>query len=1610
MTTSSGGAKMMRAVGEGGESWFSMEGFLSMKQLNSALSFLTSRKRLYFGLDEAANRLVYFKDKSDFDRRKDGQEIPLDGAICIPTTNIRVFILHTATKKLEIEADNPKCAECWIVALQRRKDINDNQQIELPALINNMMKRYRSRSRSMPSDAERSPPAPTARPKNLPTRRKTMKIDGLKRLTLPPPNQSCPVTPMAGGPFSFPTVESGGHASRLSRCISLNAARSPRASNGGQPRVVVDPNKRRASLQTENIAKHCGSAENVTGGQPDEKPPTWLEDWVSKWLDEQMKWSNEQKAVGTTERHEETPDSPLSRDAPDRFSPAETTSLNDRPSSATTSRCGESDDHSSLHSATSEPEICEELLLLREIDNQQKARIHSLTLQIEKMKEVLQSRGKPIDEPALLEQNRLLNSEVVRMSEQCLGLDKQLQSWTKKCETLENELENVKKEYVFLLQSSVRIPLHDHFSCDTVQVKLFGGDVHERRVKKLLAAARQLDPKLPTFESVTKPGSYHVDDYGFRHSFDEIPLALHYISTQLNAHYFAQSNEYVRLKGKWRAVLEATPNRIENNKANRALCRAGIPRSMRSAVWRVLINQQTADLKKKHGEYFFRSLCSTQATPNEKQYCATHQKQINLDLLRTMPSNVHFLTASCKGTVLRAFCLYNPTIGYSQGMNFLAATALLFVSPEDAFWFLVAITERYFDPSYFDENLTGAQADQEVLKEILEMKFPKLAKHLEECDIEITTISLNWFLALFFDAVPFQSMLRIWDCFLLEGPKVLFRFSVALLGLYQDEILQRSDTNRRHEGAESGRSYAFDELQFPNRHTLRQKQLGYLEVLRERLSQRRALRNILDVIPSSPQSTSDRTCDLPIEAIVFNEFNPGVGFVCVGNQKRGKLAMIHCHPEATNLQTLELEFDCRPVSMVVLKKDMAFLSLLSNYIVALRLGEDEAEILWELKLADVALKLLFHEERLRPTSLDLYNIPVSAAPITDGLVDEEFLYLSVASKVMVLNKESLSPVASIYVASSACGSHIPMFEKIRALAHSPHGIFVVTAHSSLVQLWREADCQMLYDIGFDHSRSSRRPSIDEDSADGPEIFSILYHEDDVFIGTVDGFLMLYRVEEAVRRSSFSTNPSQTQGSNTRYPAGKRLSPVQTNSEEQHGSRQAMVSDEKRVVCERRLLFAVLHSRHAEKRCWRRSRVLASIRRTLRQTRKISVVINPQTKEYRVNVEPVRQFSQESAGQTAEERARRASSSAADSSVSAASPSREGRAVGFATLPPTAAAELRAFSGDSHHSPRLQPPPTVCQPIPETPGFAEKWRNKRRHHSDSAHLADMTGVSLEYDDTFDLDDCDGEVELQLAREIGLLEESLGHNSPTVLSAAARCAQIPARRMSASVFGKSRRLTVDEEDEEEMNPDATGSSRTQSLAASDSSAEENRTARTSRRGSQRANPLRLRRKDLEIETNATLLRRRLDPHAARLLRPPTPPPPRRRSATSSPPAAALAPTANAEERRERWLSYTSSRKPSMIADGVEKPLEEKAMKLKVSDRPLKCIALTQFNGEPVVITGAGAYGDEEGLLRWRRDNQSGLWLNEPVVDPASAGRKRTLLSGTVKRGSTKKTADS
>jgi hypothetical protein len=126
-----------------------------------------------------------------------------------------------------------------------------------------------------------------------------------------------------------------------------------------------------------------------------------------------------------------------------------------------------------------------------------------------------------------------------------------------------------------------------------------------------------------------------------------------------------------------------------------------------------------------------------------------------------MPNNIKFSGKHSDGInklkeVLQAYCLHNPTIGYCQGMNFIVGIALLFLKPEDAFWCLVACVEKYLLPHYFDSGLIGAQADQALLKDIVKTKIPDLYDHFESNEIELSSITLNWFLAIFIDSVPFE--------------------------------------------------------------------------------------------------------------------------------------------------------------------------------------------------------------------------------------------------------------------------------------------------------------------------------------------------------------------------------------------------------------------------------------------------------------------------------------------------------------------------------------------------------------------------------------------------------------------------------------------------------------------------------------------------------------------------------------------------------------------------------------------------------------------------------------------------------------------------------------
>lgn len=73
------------------------------------------------------------------------------------------------------------------------------------------------------------------------------------------------------------------------------------------------------------------------------------------------------------------------------------------------------------------------------------------------------------------------------------------------------------------------------------------------------------------------------------------------------------------------------------------------------------------------------------------------------------------------------------------------------------------------------------KADQQVLQTVLGNCLPGICQLLRLHDIELSLITVNWFLTLFSNVVNFKVLLRIWDLLFFEGSIVLFQITIGLL-------------------------------------------------------------------------------------------------------------------------------------------------------------------------------------------------------------------------------------------------------------------------------------------------------------------------------------------------------------------------------------------------------------------------------------------------------------------------------------------------------------------------------------------------------------------------------------------------------------------------------------------------------------------------------------------------------------------------------------------------------------------------------------------------------------------------------------------------------------
>ena len=219
------------------------------------------------------------------------------------------------------------------------------------------------------------------------------------------------------------------------------------------------------------------------------------------------------------------------------------------------------------------------------------------------------------------------------------------------------------------------------------------------------------------------------------------------------------------------------------------LIEGGIPAKYRSFVWHQLINGYVFEERVNRGPGYYQAISNVHAQVSKKV-----QRAIEMDLDRTFPENRYFAKQDGEAInrlrrVLTAFARRNPSIGYCQGFNFIAALALLILPEETAFWCLVAIIEHIMPQGYFSGSLSSARADQQVMRRAVERWCPKISAAMRAHEFDLSVVTFSWFMTLFVDDVPHEVTLRIWDQLLLKGSIVLFQSTFALLKLTEPTVL-----------------------------------------------------------------------------------------------------------------------------------------------------------------------------------------------------------------------------------------------------------------------------------------------------------------------------------------------------------------------------------------------------------------------------------------------------------------------------------------------------------------------------------------------------------------------------------------------------------------------------------------------------------------------------------------------------------------------------------------------------------------------------------------------------------------------------------------------------
>lgn len=247
----------------------------------------------------------------------------------------------------------------------------------------------------------------------------------------------------------------------------------------------------------------------------------------------------------------------------------------------------------------------------------------------------------------------------------------------------------------------------------------------------------------------------------------------------------------------------------EEYKLRQAIFFGGIDVSIRGEVWPFLLHyyshestseEREALRSQKRKEYAAIQEKRLSMTPEEhRAFWRNVQFTVDKDVVRTDRNNQFFRgednpNVESMRRILLNYAVYNPAIGYSQGMSDLVAPILAEVLDEsDTFWCFVGLMQNtIFVSSPRDEDM---ERQLLYLRELLRLTHQRFYQHLVSLGEDGLQMLFchRWLLLCFKREFPEAEALRIWEACWAHYQTDYFHLfiCVAIVAIYGDDVIEQ---------------------------------------------------------------------------------------------------------------------------------------------------------------------------------------------------------------------------------------------------------------------------------------------------------------------------------------------------------------------------------------------------------------------------------------------------------------------------------------------------------------------------------------------------------------------------------------------------------------------------------------------------------------------------------------------------------------------------------------------------------------------------------------------------------------------------------------------------